>query len=288
MGVLLGPECILRSPVPQPQVRSSTRPWAARGSRSGPVGVGVRTPSPSRQEVRASGQLTHAPGGSPPALPRPGRCDRGRPEPGRGPGQGVSGSGAAARRGRSRPGRRGRARERQTACQEFVVYHAETIDVAGRAHRRSMSPAHLLGRHVGGGAEGQALLGQAAPRPGPTPAGQAEVHQHRSPSWGDHDVGRLQVAVDHPLGVGLGQGQRQRFHQVDDGGDPGGAVPIGLCGQGPAFEVGHGQVGDAVDPTGVVDGTDVGVAQQCSRPGLAAGSGLQGPADSSGRRGAGP
>ena len=66
----------------------------------------------------------------------------------------------------------------------------------------------LLGRHVGrraqdgagGGERGVVAL---------EPAGQAEVHDDQAAPGVDHDVGRLEVAVDDPLAVRLGQGHGQ-------------------------------------------------------------------------------
>ncbi len=101
-------------------------------------------------------------------------------------------------------------------------HRAQREDVRGGTH----APAeHLLGgavagsgRDLAGGGERQTVLG----------AGDAEVDDAR-PARGEHDVGRLQVAVDQARGVDLAQG----------GGEGGGerADPVGAEGPVPAHGV---------------------------------------------------
>src|SRR5206468_2856868 len=83
------------------------------------------------------------------------------------------------------------------------------------------------------------------------------------------DVGGLEVAVDDPLAVRLGQGDRELAGEL---GGP--ALGPGLAlddhrGERPPLEERHGQVGDAVDLADVVDRAEIGVAEPGGGPGLA-------------------
>ena len=57
----------------------------------------------------------------------------------------------------------------------------------------------MLGGHVGGRSHHRANLCQAAAFQG---AGQTEVHYHHPAAGLEHNILRLQIAVNHPLGVG--------------------------------------------------------------------------------------
>jgi len=86
--------------------------------------------------------------------------------------------------------------------QELVEGHPQGIHVGARV--QLPLAAHLLGRHVGQ----RARLGAAASQViGALRAGQAEVQEHRPTRAVDGDVGGLHVPVQHPAGVGVGQGQ---------------------------------------------------------------------------------
>jgi hypothetical protein len=158
------------------------------------------------------------------------------------------------------------AGERQPAGQQLVEDHAQAVHVAGRAHRLHLA-GDLLGRHVGRRPQDGPFLRH--PRvPAARAPGQAEVHDDRLAAPVDHDVGRLEVAVDHAPLVRLLQRQGQLAHQEGTlsrrrrlGADE---LPQRL-----ALEEGHGQVGDAVDLAGVVERADVGVLDQRRRLGLA-------------------
>ena len=70
----------------------------------------------------------------------------------------------------------------------------------------------LLGAHVSRRSEHLALEGHGDLAR--LALGQAEVHQARGAGLVDHDVGRLDVAMDHPLLVGIIQGVGQRGDQL--------------------------------------------------------------------------
>ena len=97
----------------------------------------------------------------------------------------------------------GVAAEGEFAGEELEQDDAERIHVAAAVGGVGFALG-LFGRHVGGRAEDLAVH-----RDGDFAhfaAGQAEVHEVRLAVAIDHDVGRLQVAVDDALLVGMVQG----------------------------------------------------------------------------------
>ena len=102
------------------------------------------------------------------------------------------------------------------------------------------------------------------------PAGQAEVHDDRLAAPVEHDVGRLQVAVDDPVVVGVLHGPGDACGRS---GRPrrGSRNRPGPTRRGERFasNEGHGQEVGAVDLADVVDGADVGVLEGGGRLGLA-------------------
>lgn len=103
--------------------------------------------------------------------------------------------------------RRG-SRERDVAAEQFVQQYAECVQVGVRAD----GAAHgLLGRHVGGRADGGAGVGEAG-GVGVHDGGDAEVEDRDGAVLLDHDVARLEVAVDDRHGV----------HGAEDGAQLGG------------------------------------------------------------------
>ncbi|EFE83243.1 predicted protein [Streptomyces albidoflavus] len=128
---------------------------------------------------------------------------------------------------------------------------AEREDVAGAGDAAGV--LGLLGRHVGGGADGDVGHGQ----PGVGDAGgDAEVDDARA-VLDDQDVGRLEVAVDEPGAV----------DRLEGLGDAGGEPAHGGRGQRPALvhyflqrgrrHVGGGEPGDGGAGVGVDDGGGV-------------------------------
>jgi hypothetical protein len=110
------------------------------------------------------------------------------------------------RRHRFRPAR---AQERARSRQHLVQQRAEGELVRAEIERLA---ERLLGRHVGERADRHARHGHARRRRrrivrtlGGQPLGQAEVDDLREAVGRDHHVLGLQVAVDDPNGVGLGQ-----------------------------------------------------------------------------------
>ena len=96
----------------------------------------------------------------------------------------------------------------QSSEQGLVEDHAEGVDVGARV---DPGAAELLGGHVGRGPDHVAGLGQVAPAQGV--AGQAEVGEPGAAGLGFEDhVGRLHVAVDHPLEV-------RRLERLSEGRD---------------------------------------------------------------------
>ena len=102
---------------------------------------------------------------------------------------------------------------------------------------------------------GDAALGQDL--------GQAPVHHLHLAEGPHHDVGRLEVAVDHPLGVGI----RQRLRHLQGDGQQ--ARPIGRR-VGPlaedrrerlALDQLHGEEGPVAEAADVVDRHDAGMLQ---------------------------
>ncbi len=147
-----------------------------------------------------------------------------------------------------------RTLERQPPGQQFIEDHAEAVEV--RLRPDLVHPTHgLLRRHVGGRAHD--LAGQCGPHV--VAAGQAEVHDDRLAASRDEDVGRLQIAVNDALGVGLVQREGQPADEV--GGLHARQWRRKGDGQRPALDVGHRQERRAVELAGVVDGAEVGVAE---------------------------
>ena len=86
--------------------------------------------------------------------------------------------------------------KRVSAGEHLVEDQTQRVQIALAGDR---SPGPLLGSHVGGRARADFValkpLGQS---------GQAEIGKARPPVAVDHNVRRLEVAVQHPLVVGCG------------------------------------------------------------------------------------
>ena len=98
--------------------------------------------------------------------------------------------------------------KRRLAGQAPVQRAAQGVDVGADVH--ACGVLDLLRGHVVEGAQQHARLGHA----GVKVPGQAEVEQLGLPFGRDADVGRLDVAMDEVVLVGLGQGRGDLVHQV--------------------------------------------------------------------------
>ena len=159
----------------------------------------------------------------------------------------------------------GRARERHVSAEEFVQQHAERVQVGVRADRA----AHrLLGRHVGGAADGRTGVGEAG-GVGVHDGGDAEVEDGDRAVRLDHHVARLEVAVDDRHGVHGAE------HGAQLGGDrdrplPGVRVVLGeMVGEVGALDVLHDEEQFVAVAARVVDGDQAGVVDLRGDPALA-------------------
>ena len=128
---------------------------------------------------------------------------------------GVAGA-AAADACRAPPAAGGEAGpHRIDAGQRLVQDQREREQVGGRAGEQ---PLGLLGRHVGGGPDDVAGARQrvAAEHAGDAEVGQPGQLRGRCRALGNQHVGGLDVAVDHALGMGVGERVAQRDPDLDD------------------------------------------------------------------------
>ncbi len=150
------------------------------------------------------------------------------------------------------------------AGEQFVEDGAQGPDVGSRGQGRRRGG--LLGGHVARRADDRPLVRQG-PLLAADPLGQAEVGDVRLAAGIEEDVGRLEVAVQDAVPVGLMHRPRHRGHQA--GGGPAVAgQPRQVAVEAAAVDQLHGEEGVALMPTGLVDGHDVGVIQAGQRPRL--------------------
>ena len=160
--------------------------------------------------------------------------------------------------GRRRP-------ERRPAGQELVEDGPQSVDVGRRADQPRVSLGLLRG-HVAGRAEDR--VGPGDRLSGVEHLGQTEVGHLGQQTRVEQDVGRLQVAMNDPLAVRLGDRARQRLDELRRGGSgPGGAVESLV--EAAAGQVLELEVGEAADRADVVDLHDARVAEPGDRLGLA-------------------
>ena len=101
--------------------------------------------------------------------------------------------------------------ERLFAGDRFVEHHTHRVDVGPQIDIAGV--LELLGCHVGGRSEGHPLAGQPALRI-LRRSRNPEIHQFNLAPLGEQDVGRLDVAVDHPAVVGVFEGQAGLIQNV--------------------------------------------------------------------------
>lgn len=158
-----------------------------------------------------------------------------------------------------------RARERDVAAEEFVQQDTECVQVGVRADRAAHG---LLGRHVGGRADGGAGVGEAG-GVGVHDGGDAEVEDGDRAVLLHHHVARLEVAVDDRHGVhGTEHGAQLRGD--GDGPLPGVRVVLGeVVGEVGAVHVLHDEEQLFALAARVVDRDQAGVVDLRGHPALA-------------------
>ena len=173
----------------------------------------------------------------------------------------------------------GFAAEGQGSRRHFIEHHPEGKKI--RARVQFLGP-DLLGGHVGHGAKHGAGAGEMVLRDFQSwgsicgrrlllerELGEAEIEKLGVAVEFDEDVGRLDVAMNHALGVrggkGVGDLDGEGEQDFDLQGLSGDAVL-----EGHAFEKFHGDEGLIVVLADLVDRADVGVVQRRSGTGLAA------------------
>ena len=160
--------------------------------------------------------------------------------------------------------------KRRAAGNRFIHDAAQSVDVRAGVGRLA---AGLFRREVLRGADHRGGLRHRGRRiiQG---AGDAEVHDLHLAGVGQHNVGRLDIAVDDPGLVGRLQGIRHRLEHARGFFDRHGAILTDDVAQGAALHVLHDDIGhhQAVDVlfTRVEDGNDVRVVELAGILGLAA------------------
>ena len=90
---------------------------------------------------------------------------------------------------------RRRTRKGQVPAQHAVEDHPQRVDIGAAVN---FGPRGLFGRHVFGRADHHACAREHGPFGG---AHESKIHQRRVPVGRQHDVGRLDVAVNHAAAV---------------------------------------------------------------------------------------
>ncbi len=154
--------------------------------------------------------------------------------------------------------------KREAAGQHLVQHHADGIQI--RLFIRKVA-ARLLGGDIMDGADG--LVGHG-PRFVAGEARNAEIRDLDGAVLQQHDVLRLDVAVDDALAVGMLQGAQNLDGEVD------GFLPfddfllVEVFLQGNAVDILFDDILDSVAEAHVVDLDDVGVGEDCDRLGFVA------------------
>ncbi len=151
------------------------------------------------------------------------------------------------------------ALEGRTTAQQVVQHGAQGVDIRGGAHLLD-SARGLFRGHVRGRAHDLAVLRQLAALAAQF-FGQAEIHQHRLAGFGvDHDVGRLDVAVQDAVLVGIRDGANesgQHFRSLACVRTPG----LRPFRQRLALDIRHADIRPLADLPDFVDGADIGMPQ---------------------------
>ena len=156
--------------------------------------------------------------------------------------------------------------ERRASRQHLVEHRSEGPQIGARV---DLFAAELLRGHEGQGAHGAPRIREAA---GPFPQGQAEIEQLHPPAAGQHQIGRLEVAVDDPGAVGRLQRRGELGGDRDDLGQRHGSDllrPVEPLLEGFAVVERHGQEGLSLVLADLQDFRDVRMVQRRRGPGLA-------------------
>jgi hypothetical protein len=159
--------------------------------------------------------------------------------------------------------------ERPLAAHHLEQHHTDCVDVGARVDQAAAD--RLLRRHVVGGPDDDVALRRVATDRAAQPC-EAEIQDAdvvAGPDLlADHDVGRLDVAMNDALRVGVRQPRRDLADQRERAPGRNRAV-VDQRAQRRARDVLHHQVGSAVPHTEVDDRDAVGMGQLAHHPGLA-------------------
>lgn len=154
------------------------------------------------------------------------------------------------------------------ASREHLVQHGTERPEIGAGI--DLLAAKLLRSHIGHGPHGPARIGQAA---GPFPEGEPEVEQLEPSAAGQHQVGRLEIAVDDAGTVGRLQGRSELGGDGDDLGEGHGrdlVRPVEPLLERLPLVQRHDEEGAPLVLAHLLDLRDVRVVQGDRGPGLAA------------------
>ena len=156
----------------------------------------------------------------------------------------------------------------------LIEHHAKGKKIGSRIE---FLAARLFRRHVNRGAGDYTYCGERVFHrsfvAGPQPVvaqqlGQPEIQDFRLAARSEEDVGRLDIAMDDPLGVGSGERVGHMNGDIEEFVDIHGLAPDALL-QALALQLFHDDEGMAVVVFDFVDGADAGMVQQRGGAGLA-------------------
>ncbi len=154
------------------------------------------------------------------------------------------------------------------AGQHFIENGSEAKDVGAIIDGLA---AHLLGRHIAGGADDHAGIGTVGDRRGIAIGfsltmdqfGQSEVQNFDAAVFGEEEILRLEIAVNDALVVRSGESMRDLNSVIDGFASRKWAALQGLP-QRFADEQFGDEVRRALEDSELVDGEDVGMIESCS------------------------